>query len=310
MERITAKTVFIINPRAANGKAGKKWPEISQMSDKFFSSSQVLFTDGPGGAEKFAAQTVEAGVEKVVCVGGDGTMNEVINGLMSREAVGNGRPALGYLPFGTGCDLARTLKISRNLEQGVRDIANKEGRWMDLGKATFLDHDGQTVNRYFHNVLSFGLGGEVAARINRSSKVLGDFLSFLGATLATVFFYRKPLVRLRVDERFDKHLVCLHVAVANGCWHGGGMLVAPDAKPDDGKFTITVIGDLTIPEVLLNLPNLYNGRIYSVDKVSHIAGKRVEVSAEDKVPVDLDGEQPGYLPLTVEIKPRALWMIA
>jgi YegS/Rv2252/BmrU family lipid kinase len=309
MTKINTKTLLIINPAAGNGAAGRKRPEIDSLADKFFSEHQTLVTEAPGQAADYARRAVEAKVRKVICVGGDGTLNEVVNGLMSVKVEKKRRPQLGYIPVGTGSDLARTMRITDIIENGLRNIANKEGRWVDLGRATFVDHDGETIRRYFINVLSFALGGEVAGRTNNSSKVLGGFLSFLWPTLSALFSFKKPLIRLRIDDKFDEKMVCWHVAVANGQYHGGGMRVAPDAQIDDGRLRVTVIGDLSLLEGLVNLPNLYNGRIYSVPKVSRFSGRKIEAGSKDKVLIDLDGEQPGRLPVRAEIVPLALWLV-
>jgi diacylglycerol kinase (ATP) len=245
----------------------------------------------------------------VICVGGDGTLNEVVNGLMSVKVEKKRRPKLGYIPVGTGSDLARTMGITDIIENGLRNIANKEGKWVDLGRATFVGHDGETTRRYFINVLSFALGGEVAGRVNRSSKAMGGVLTFLWETLSALISFEKPLIRLKIDDKIDEKFVCWHVAVANGQYHGGGMRVAPDAQIDDGRLRVTVVGDLSLPEVFLNLPNLYNGNIYSVNKVSRFSGHKIEAGSRDKVLIDLDGEQPGRLPVRAEILPLALWMI-
>lgn len=309
MPEIKAKVLFIVNPRAGNGSAGRRWPEIKKLAEMFFSDQQVLFTDAPGRAIEYGEQAVQARVRTVICVGGDGTLNEVVNGLMSVKIEKKKRPKLGYLPFGTGSDLAKTIGIRENIENGLRNIANKDGKWVDIGRATFVDHEGETVRRYFINVLSFALGGEVAGRVNNASKAMGGFLSFLWQTLSALFSFEKPLIRLKIDDKFDEKFICWHVAVSNGQYHGGGMRIAPDAKIDDGHLRVTVVGDLSLPEVLLNLPNLYNGNIYSVHKVSRFSGQKIEAGSRDHVLIDLDGEQVGRLPVRAEILPMALWMV-
>ena len=309
MTKINTKTLLIINPAAGNGAAGRKRQEIEALADKFFSGHQTLVTRAPGQAADFARRALEAGVRKLICVGGDGTLNEVVNGLMSVKVEKKRRPKLGYVPVGTGSDLAKTMGLTENLENGLRNISIKDGKWVDLGRATFVGHDGETTRRYFINILSFALGGEVVRRTNESSKALGGFLSFLWPTLSALFSFEKPLIRLKIDDKVDEKMVCWHVAIANGQYHGGGMRVAPDAKVDDGRLRVTVIGDLSLPEIMLNLPNLYNGRIYSVKKVSRFSGHKIEAGARDKVLIDLDGEQPGRLPVRAEIVPLALWMI-
>jgi len=216
MTKIPGKTLFIINPRAGNGTAGRKTEEIETLAGNFFSAHRTLVTDGPGRATEYARQSLKSGFGHVVCVGGDGTLNEVVNGLTSLKVEKNRRPKLGYLPCGTGSDLAKTLGIPDNIEKGLRNIATNPGQWVDLGRATFIGHDERTASRYFVNVLSFALGGEVVGRVNRSNKVLGGFLTFLWATLAALVSYEKPLIRLRIDGKVDKWMVCLHVAIANG----------------------------------------------------------------------------------------------
>ena len=310
MTKINSKTLLIINPVAGSGEAGRKRAEIETLTEKFFTDHQTLLTEAPGQAREYASQAVEAGVRKLICVGGDGTLNEVVNGLLAVKVEKKRRPKLGYIPVGTGSDLARTMGITENLENGLRNIANREGKWVDVGRATFVDHEGETIRRYFINVLSFALGGEVAGRVNRSSKAMGGFVSFLWQTLSAVFSFEKPLIRLKIDDMDEGNRICWHVAIANGQYHGGGMRIAPDAKVDDGFLRVTVVGDLTLPEVLLNIPNLYNGRIYSVPKISRFTGHKIEAGAKENVLIDLDGEQPGRLPVRAEIIPLALWVVS
>lgn len=309
MTKINSDTLLIINPWAGNGEAGRKRQEIEELAGKFFGEHQILLTDRPGRAADFASQALEAGVGKVICVGGDGTLNEVVNGLLSGLGENMARPELGYLPVGTGSDLARTAGITGNLENGIRNIATGRGRPVGVGRATFIDNGGVAASRYFINVLSFALGGEVAGRVNRSSKALGGFLSFLWATVTALRAFEKPRVRLKIGDRVVEQTVCWHVAIANGQYQGGGMCIAPGATLDDGSLRVTVVGDLSVLGVLLNLPSLYNGKIYSVKKVLRFSGQKIEAESGDRVLIDLDGEQVGRLPLGVELFSSALRMI-
>ena len=181
MTKIRTKTLIIINPAAGNGAAGQRRGEIDAMAEKFFNEHQTVVTDGRGRAADYARRALEAGVLKIICVGGDGTLNEVVNGLMSVKVEKKRRPKLGYLPIGTGSDLSKTMGITENLENGLRNISNKQGKWVDVGRATFVGLDGETTRRYFINVLSFALGGEVAGLVNNSGKSMGGFLSFLNS---------------------------------------------------------------------------------------------------------------------------------
>jgi len=302
-------TVLIINPTAGNGAAGRQKQLIETLAEKFFPDHQIFLTEGPEQTREYARKAAEARKSMVICVGGDGTLNEVVNGLMSVKIDKKRRPKLGFLPVGTGCDLAKTIGITENIENGLRKIAAGHGKWIDLGRATFVNHEGETVRRYFVNVLSFALGGEVAGRTNRDGKAMGGFLTFFGQMIGALFTYNRPLIRLRVDDTYDEQIVSWHVAVANGRYHGGGMNIAPDAEVDDGRLQVTVIGNLSLPEILLNLPKLYNGRIYSVNKVSSLSGQKIEAGSAEKVLIDLDGEQPGRLPVRAEVVPLAIWLV-
>ena len=182
-------------------------------------------------------------------------------------------------------------------------------RRIDLGRLIYRDHAGRALSRYFHNVVSFGLGGEVDARVNRSTKACGGFVSFVWATLVSLVRYQRKCIHLRVDDHFDREVRVWNVAVANGGYHGGGMHVAPGADPEDGLFQVTVIGDLSLAQVVANLPRLYNGRIYGHEKIWRVTGKRITASAAQPVLLDMDGEQPGRLPVIIEMVPAALSLI-
>jgi YegS/Rv2252/BmrU family lipid kinase len=297
---------FIVNPHAARGTVGKKWPRIRELAEKRLGRFKSFVTTAPGDATQFARLALSEGAQSVVCVGGDGTLNEVINGLMNEEGPANPGVLLGFIPNGTGCDLRRTLQIPTSPEEALKVIEGGRTRVIDLGRLSYTDHEGETRTRYFHNLTSFGLGGEVDDRVNKSGKKLGGFLSFILATLASLVLYEKKRLRLKVDDHFDEEVVVLNVAVANGQYHGGGMWVAPGADPFDGTFHVTIIGALSLPEVFYYLPKLYNGKILQVKGVRSLTGKKVEALSVNRVLLDVDGEQPGCLPVKIEIVPSAL----
>jgi len=270
---------------------------------------EAYMTRGPGDGVMLVKNALAQKVRLLVCVGGDGTLNEVVNGIMMHEASVRSDLALGFIPNGTGCDFVRTVSIPKDLEQAVDLIAAGMVRTIDLGVLFFRDDDGHERRRYFHNITSFGLGGEVARRVNRTTKALGPFISFMWATLISIFLYGKKKIRIRVDKGFEQELRIWNVAVANGQYHGGGMWVAPGASVFDGLLNVTVIGDLTIPEIFLNLPKLYNGKINDIDKVITLAGEKVEALSNQQVLLDVDGEQPGMLPIVIRIIPDVLNII-
>ena len=262
LKRIT----FIVNPNSANGATGRQWPKIRLKAKDRLGAFEVLVTTGPGDATRLTLQAVLSGVDIVVCVGGDGTLNEVVNGLTNEKGSLESEVLLGYIPRGTGCDLAKSLPVPLNLERALDNILNCRNRKIDLGKLTCRDHRGLESHRYFHNVLSLGLGGEVDARVNRTSKVFGGFLSFMWATLISILRFEKKRVHLRVDDFFDEEVTIWNVAVANGQYHGGGMWIAPGAAINDGLFQVTIIGDLSMPVCSGIYPGYTMGKYMSKKK--------------------------------------------
>jgi YegS/Rv2252/BmrU family lipid kinase len=305
------KIVFIVNPHAGNGSTGTTWPLIESLAKDRIGPFEVYVTKGPGDAMTLVKNAVAENARLLVGVGGDGTLNEVVNGLMMHEDSIRSDVTLGFIPNGTGCDIVRTLSIPQDIEQAVDLIASGPVRSIDLGVLAFKDPNGRNRCRYFHNVASFGLGGEVARRVNRTTKTLGPFISFMWATLVSLFLCGKRRIRISIDEDdYQKEMVVWNIAIANGQYHGGGMRVAPNASMCDGLLNITVIGDLTIPEVFLNLSRLYNGRICDIDNVVTMTGKRAAATSDDRVFTEVDGESSGLLPAAVKIVPGALKIIA
>ena len=307
---VSKKLTFIVNPNAAMGAVSKEWPRIEALAKDRLGSFQTLPTTAPGDATNLTRQALLEGTEIVVCIGGDGTLNEVVNGFMEEGGPLRRDALLAFIPMGTGCDFIKTVPIPRDANQVFDLILGSCSRAIDLGLLRYRDHHGRPAYRYFHNLTSFGLGGEVDERVNRTTKAFGGFVSFIWATLISLLIYDKKRVHLTVDNSLDQEVITWNIAGANGQYHGGGMCVAPDAAVDDGLFHITVIGDLSLPQVFLNLPKLYSGKILEVKKVFTLTGKRLEAYSDQRVLLDVDGEQPGQLPVSIEIVPGALNLVA
>jgi diacylglycerol kinase (ATP) len=303
------KTVFIVNPYSGNGATGKEWPSIEAKARKRLGPFDVLMTSTPGDATILARQSLKSGADRIICIGGDGTLNEVINGFMDDNGPTNRDAVLGFLPNGTGCDFVRTVPIRKNINDALDTIYEGIVHEIDLGRVRYLDKQGKTAIRYFDNIASFGLGGEVVDRVNHTSKALGPFICFLWSTIVALLLFGKKKICFTVDDGPEQEAICWNIAVANGQYHGGGMQVAPDATVDDGLFHITVIGDLNLAQVFWHLPKLYTGKINAIKQVSITTGKKVSARSDQRVLIDMDGEQPGYLPADIDIVPAALKLI-
>ena len=303
------ETAFIVNPKSGNGSTGREWPEIRAKALAKLGPFKEDFTLKQGDATELTRTNLRQGAKRIVCVGGDGTLNEVVNGFMDENQCIAPDAVLGVLPNGTGCDFARSVPLGRGIGETIETIAAGHTRPLDLGRLRYHDDNGIPQTRYFLNIASFGIGGEVVTRVNRTSKVAGPFLSFMWATLISILAYEQKEIRLQINDSFVDTFSTWNIAVANGKYHGGGMLVAPDAKVDDGLFHETLIGDLPLASVLRHLPKLYNGRIGDVPQVRLITGKHIKATSVGQVLMDVDGEQVGMLPAEADIIPKAFRMI-
>jgi YegS/Rv2252/BmrU family lipid kinase len=305
---VGTKTAIVLNPAGGHGRAGKRWPGLEPLVREALGDITVLRTEAPGHATELAREAVHSEHDRIVSVGGDGTLHEVVNGLFLDGQTVNPNLTLAMLPMGTGSDVARSLGISRNAAQALPVIVRGRTIQTDIGRARCVSMDGQSVERYFVSIADFGMGGEVAMRVNTASKFMGGFLSFLWGTVSTLLRYRNQSMRLTVD---GKPLEGRYrsVIVANAAYFGGGMHVAPDARMDDGIFSVYAIGDVNFLEALVKLPKIYLGTIRNDRQTEYFEARKVEAESDERVLIDLDGEVPGTLPLTIDVLPGALRLV-
>jgi YegS/Rv2252/BmrU family lipid kinase len=310
---VAARTTVILNPVSANGATARDWARIERRLQAEIGGFEVAVTEKRGDATTFARRAVEDGVERVLVVGGDGTLNEAVNGYLDGDgAPRNPAAAIGFIPHGTGDDFRRSISLPQCLPAQVSAIKAGRVRSIDVGRVTFLGNDGHETVRHFVNVATVGLGGRVARKINRGGwiKRLGGKAAFYWATLSSVATYTSPAMRVVVDDGFDIEERTAVVAVCNGRWCGGGMKMAPDAEIDDGEFDIVVIERLNMLTAIRDIRLIYGGRHLDHPLVSVARGRRVRITGTVEADLDVDGEAPGFLPATFEVVPRALRLIA
>ena len=272
--------------------------------------SETLKTKRAGHAIELTASAIKKGAETIVAVGGDGTINEVVNGFFEGGKLISKTAALGILPYGTGSDLQRTLHLPDGEAEAAAVIDAGKSRPIDLLKVRYTRPDGDTADRYSINMTSFGMGGIVASRVSRSRKLFGGKISFALATLHTATRFAGCLVTLSLDHTETIETFVTNVAVGNGRYHGGGMLACPRAEVDDALFDVTLIPFMKLPELVRNLPLLYNGEIYTHRRVRFLRGKNLEVKSPQPTFIEIDGESVGCLPAEIEIVPKAMRVLA
>ena len=296
------KTVFLVNPASDNGATGRRWPEIAHRAAAAGLSGDVLFSERPGHLGQLAVDAAVRGAGRLVVVGGDGTVNEAVNGL-----VGAGRQGveLAVLPRGTGTDFVRSFGIPGDIEAAARIAVEGRTRVLDAGKVTYRAWSGGEAVAYFANIASAGMSGAVAKRTNETTKAFGGKASYLLATLAVFASWRNTELRVTVDDAIRGGRM-YDAIVANGRYFGGGMKICPDAEPDDGLFDVLLIGDITKADLLLNMPRIYRGTHLPHPRAELLRGAVVTVDAPEPLPVELDGEQPGTTPARFEVVRGAL----
>ena len=304
-----APVLFIVNPASGGGRAGSEWSTIESWLPTSGLQFEAAMTTRPLEASEIAERAVRDSRPVVVAVGGDGTMNEVVNGFFHNGAPIPTTTKLAMLPLGTGGDFRRTLKIPLDYKAAVQVIQTGLPRRLDAGCVTFKAHDGSTGVRHFINIADAGLGGEVVHSVNRGSKRLGGATFKLAAFMA-LMRWRNKKMNVVVDG-VAHDLKAQQVVVANCQYFGGGMRMAPTASPTDGVFDVILVGNAGKIESIRGMGTISTGAHLDQHNPHYqlMYGKRISVTSPDQVRIDLDGEDPGMLPALFEIQPGAIEFI-
>ncbi|HEY5950557.1 MAG TPA: diacylglycerol kinase family protein [Kofleriaceae bacterium] len=307
------RTVIIVNPQSQGGRLGKRWTELAETIGRAFPFDEAI-TQGPGDATRLAREALKAGAERIVAIGGDGTINEVVNGFFDEQgAPTSPNASFALIPYGTGGDFRRTMNIPQELAAAVAIIKANHKKKIDVGKLELTTPSGAKQLRMFANIASFGVSGVVDRLVNESGKKFGR-LSFAVATARATWSYKNQRVQLIFDGNVNDRVEATinTVAVANGRYFGGAMKVAPNAEVDDGLFDVIAMGDFGFGDLVKSGRRLYAGTHLTMDKVTARRARIVEAEAIDPnavVELDVDGESPGRLPARFELLPGALWMV-
>jgi len=305
-----AGTLVIINPRSANGRAGRNRHQIEQaLRARLPYPFDVAFTERQSHATQLAREAAER-CERIVVLGGDGTLNEVVNGLVERDVLFNPSLALGVIRYGTGGDFARGLGIPAKLDGAIDRLAGGAIREVDVDKVTYRTPDGEKHVRYFINEAEIGMGAAVCEAVNRHSKGLGGSISFMRAILSTMLGYRDQTVRMSFGGAPAETFFVNNVWLANGAFSGGGIRSAPRARLDDGLLDVVIVQSSNAFQKLLGLPALRSGAFVKSKNVEYRTASRVEAESDAPVPIEVEGEPIGTLPATFEVIGPRLRVIA
>ncbi|OGQ29900.1 MAG: hypothetical protein A3I75_06265 [Deltaproteobacteria bacterium RIFCSPLOWO2_02_FULL_50_16] len=307
MKKTSEKIFAIVNPTSGSGGGRKKWPSIQRCLQEEVGFVDFEYTDASGHAMILAQEALKNGANVILAVGGDGTINEVVNGFFDGGKVINPRAVLGILPTGTGSDLVKTLQLPKSIKDQIRLIKGSSVKKIDIGWARYLSHDGKQEGRYFLNLASAGIGGDVCEKVNRmDSRIFRGSWAYLKVSLEKLIHYQPKEIRIVIDEEPPLKKKCSQIMVANGQFYGGGMHVAPKAAIDDGLFDVVIIGDLSFMDFLKAIPQLYGGTLHLHEKIHFQRARRVQLDSSENVLIDIDGETPGRLPVLYEMIPKGL----
>ncbi|MBL4737926.1 MAG: diacylglycerol kinase family lipid kinase [SAR324 cluster bacterium] len=302
------KTIVIVNPQAGNGRTEKIWPNIESALEKSIGSFEVLQTTCRGDATDLSRRILAVDTVRIVAVGGDGHLNEVLNGFIENDLPVNPEARLSFVMTGTGCDFQRSLGISGKWQNAAAKLKDAKVRKIDVGKVTYTAADKTQKIRYFDNIASFGLSGAVdhCLEHSRLRNYLGGSPLFLWATIKTVFTHPNQSIRFRINDGPEEEICSRLGLLANGRYFGGAMHAAPEAELDDGLLDLLMLKEISVAKFLWHLPKIYKGTHLKIPEIFFQKVRKFTAESSEQVILDIDGESPGYLAATFEVLPKIL----
>ncbi len=294
---------IIANPNSGSGTTEEEWGYINNILSKKGISFRSEFTQHPLHATEIVQTAIQEGYRKILVAGGDGTYNEVINGIFDQKAVDTQTITLAMLPLGTGNDWVRMMKIPLDWEEAINLLETGKTILQDVGLVKYTEGD-QQKERYFVNVTGLGFDAYIAANYLQGKKNLGQY-SYFTSILRGLIKYKNQSVEFTVNGQKREEKI-FTLAVGIGQFFGAGMKITPNAKSDDGLFDITLIKDVSKLTVIGQLSNLYSGAFIKHPKVETLQCTEISISSKEKVYLQMDGELIGHTPANFAIIKHAL----
>ncbi len=300
--------MIIVNPNAGSRKGGKDWEKIKQLIDKTGICYQIRFTETLNHAVLLTQKAIEDGFRNFIAVGGDGTLNEMVNGIFSQTEIETSAFQIGMIPVGTGNDWCRMFNIPINYQKAVDIIVKNITFIQDIGKVSFqMDHE--TKERYFINVTGLGYDALVARKTNAEKvKGKGSKLSYFLNIFTSLFYYKDEQIRIIADDK-EINTIFFSMSVGICKYNGGGMMQLPNAVADDGLLDVTIIKKVSKFDLIKSIKKLYDGSITTHPKVISFQTSKVTVNSDNKIYIEADGESLGHGPFVFSLLPKALKVI-
>jgi YegS/Rv2252/BmrU family lipid kinase len=286
----------------------RDWSQIAGWLNHFNFNYLPVFTEYPRHAIKLTADFIEKGYTRIIVVGGDGTMNEVVNGVFRQQRFKTTEISLGMITVGTGNDWGRMFSIPKDYREAIQVLMQNKTFIQDAGMVEYK-RNGASENRYFVNIAGLGFDAEVVRKTNRlKEKGKGGPLLYLINIFSSLVNYKFVNAVISVDGTdMENEILSMNVGICK--YNGGGMLSVPGAIPDDGLFDLTVINRMSRPDIIFSLRRLYDGTINKHPKVNSFTGKSIKVESDDRIMLETDGESLGHTPLEFSIIPKSVKII-
>lgn len=304
-----SKWLIIVNPNAGVGKGGRDWQGISHLLNAASIDHLCVLTEHRNHANLIVTEFIEEGYRNIAVVGGDGTLNEVVNGIFSQDFCDPSDITVGMVPVGSGNDWCRTFGIPFDYKSAVEILARKQVLLQDVGKVSYL-HLEEEKTRYFVNIAGMGYDALVAKQTNiQKDKGKGGPLVYLYFVFASLFQFRFPDAVITVDgqQAFSGDIFSMNVGICK--FNGGGMMQVPYAIPDDGLLDVTLIKKTSKLMVIRHTTKLYDGTLVNLPFVSTYRGKVISMNSSKKIYLEVDGESLGHTPFTFGILPKCLKVV-
>lgn len=312
IELTPAEWLVVINPNAGMKAGEKDWPLISQLLVQNGFVFDAVFTERAFQAIEIVRTLVkEKGYQRIIAVGGDGTLNEVVNGIFQQDRYATSEITLGMITVGTGNDWGRMYEFPKKYEKAIRILANGKTFLQDVGKVQYR-YDSADKSRYFINMAGMGYDALVAKKTNlMKAKGRGGTIAYLFNLITGLVQYQNTHLNIVIDgkEEINDKVFSLSIGICR--YNGGGMMQLPFAIPDDGLFDITVIRKTTRLRVIRNIKNLYDGTFVKLPEVKTFTGKTISITSTPRhsIYLETDGESLGHSPLDFELVPKAIRLI-
>lgn len=300
--------LVIVNPNAGKCKGRKDWQKISHLLKNAGFKFDPLFTQRRHHAIELTRKNIVKGYRKIIVVGGDGTMNEVVNGVFGQEKIPVSEITLGMITVGTGNDWGRMFNIPTKYPKAVSTIKKCNTFMQDAGIVKYYSGKKQKY-RYFLNIAGLGFDALVVEKTNKQKdEGRRGALLYLWNILTNLFYYKYAITEITVDGKHIQNET-FTISLGIGKYTGGGMMQTPNAIPDDGLFDLTVVKKMRKGEVIRSLKRLYDGTILDHPKVESYKGKRITINSKPPIQLEVDGESLGHSPIEFEIVPRSVQVI-